>query len=306
MHLDRRQLRLAGGDADHPRHGPGPARRSASWTKVLRHELMMGLVLGVTLGVIGFIRGAATPDSIRGGSKEYETPIAYRCRRRSISIPVVPAESSSCPPSNWSSFQPVDKPIEVTLPKDGKMEVVEAGGQKEYRFPAKSAVREPLVDRWQLAKVIAFSVAGICLWGTIVGSMLPFGFRWLGADPGVASSPFVIRRLSSPRSLTVKRSQRPFGADEIENGWARHHPSRVRNRITKYWPDRSGEAVEVDAPSGRRRRTPSASLDDRRRRGAGDGADVTNGCPTLKVSTSAAVDDVQGRSSNMAGRAGRA
>ena len=48
-----------------------------------------------------------------------------------------------------------------------------------------------------------------------------------------------IRRLSSPRSLTVNRSQRPFGADEIEYGWARHHPSRVRNRITKYWPDRT-------------------------------------------------------------------
>jgi len=39
--------------------------------------------------------------------------------------------------------------------------------------------------------VIAYSVAGICLWGTIVGSMLPFVFRAIGADPGIASSPFV-------------------------------------------------------------------------------------------------------------------
>jgi magnesium transporter len=47
------------------------------------------------------------------------------------------------------------------------------------------------VDRWKLAQVIAYSVAGICLWGTIVGSMLPFVFKRFGADPGVASSPFV-------------------------------------------------------------------------------------------------------------------
>jgi magnesium transporter len=162
-----------------------------SWMKVLRHEVIMGVALGGALAVIAFVRGAATPDSIRGGSKEYETPIAYRAP---ASVDVDSNGSGGVvklPAEQLEFIQPVDKPVEVTLPKDGKMEVVEVGGQKEYRFPAKSEVREPLVDRWQLAKVIAFSVAGICLWGTIVGSMLPFGFRWLGADPGVASSPFV-------------------------------------------------------------------------------------------------------------------
>ena len=39
--------------------------------------------------------------------------------------------------------------------------------------------------------VIALSVAAICLWGTLVGSMLPLLFRKLGFDPGYASSPFV-------------------------------------------------------------------------------------------------------------------
>jgi magnesium transporter len=47
------------------------------------------------------------------------------------------------------------------------------------------------VDRWALAKVIALAVTGICLWGTIVGSMLPLVFKRLGVDPGIASSPFV-------------------------------------------------------------------------------------------------------------------
>jgi magnesium transporter len=46
-------------------------------------------------------------------------------------------------------------------------------------------------DRWMLAMVISQSVAVICLWGTLVGSMLPLAFRRLGFDPGYASSPFV-------------------------------------------------------------------------------------------------------------------
>ncbi len=43
----------------------------------------------------------------------------------------------------------------------------------------------------------------------------------------------------SPSSLIVMRSQAPFGADEIENGCARHQPSRVRNRQLKNWPERT-------------------------------------------------------------------
>ena len=46
-------------------------------------------------------------------------------------------------------------------------------------------------DRWMLALVIAQSVAAICVWGTLVGSMLPLAFKRLGFDPGYASSPFV-------------------------------------------------------------------------------------------------------------------
>jgi magnesium transporter len=46
-------------------------------------------------------------------------------------------------------------------------------------------------DRWMLALVIAQSVASICLWGTLVGSMLPLVFKRMGIDPGYASSPFV-------------------------------------------------------------------------------------------------------------------
>jgi magnesium transporter len=86
----------------------------ANWRRVLFHELLMGVALGVTLGLIGFARAAMTPQSVLG--------------------------------------------------------------------PA---------DRWQLGFVIGCAVSAICLWGTLVGSMLPLVFRRLGIDPGVASSPFV-------------------------------------------------------------------------------------------------------------------
>jgi magnesium transporter len=85
------------------------------WWRVLRHELIVGLALGLTLGAIGFLRASMTPESV--------------------------------------------------LQHD--------------------------VDRWMLALVISQSVAVICVWGTLVGSMLPLVFRRLGFDPGYASSPFV-------------------------------------------------------------------------------------------------------------------
>ena len=46
----------------------------------------------------------------------------------------------------------------------------------------------PIVD---LTLVIGIAVSCICLWGTLIGSMLPLVFKRLGADPGIASSPFV-------------------------------------------------------------------------------------------------------------------
>lgn len=84
------------------------------WWRAFRHELIVGLALGLTLGAIGFVRAVMTPGSILGNA-----------------------------------------------------------------------------DRWMLAMVISQAVAAICLWGTLVGSMLPLALKRLGFDPGYASSPFV-------------------------------------------------------------------------------------------------------------------
>ncbi len=85
------------------------------WFKVLRHELFMGLALGVTLGAIAFLRAYMTPDSVRG----------------------------------------------------------------------------PNIEALSLALILSQSVMCICLWGTLIGSMLPLIFKRFGADPAMASSPFV-------------------------------------------------------------------------------------------------------------------
>jgi len=42
-----------------------------------------------------------------------------------------------------------------------------------------------------VALTVAFSLIGVVLWGTLVGSMLPFLLRRIGADPASASAPFV-------------------------------------------------------------------------------------------------------------------
>lgn len=84
------------------------------WLRVIRRELLMGLALGLTLGIVAFIRASLTPQGVLGN-----------------------------------------------------------------------------VDRWMLGLIIAQSVAVICLWGTVVGAMLPLLFKRFGVDPGYASSPFV-------------------------------------------------------------------------------------------------------------------
>ena len=42
-----------------------------------------------------------------------------------------------------------------------------------------------------LAITVGLSLVGIVLWGTIIGSLLPFILRRLGFDPATSSAPFV-------------------------------------------------------------------------------------------------------------------
>ena len=47
-------------------------------------------------------------------------------------------------------------------------------------------------EHWLLvALTVSLSLVGIVLWGTLVGSVLPFILRRLGFDPATSSAPFV-------------------------------------------------------------------------------------------------------------------
>jgi magnesium transporter len=176
---------------------------SQDWWRVLRHEIAMGLVLGVTLGVIGFGRASLTPESVRGNSPP---------RREGFTVTVPPDKPlkpqrakkhawvgkdsyevrATLPPSAAQSIVR-DEAVEIELPEDEDLPEPEKdqAGNLVYTFPPKCTIRQPPVPRFGLASVIALSVAAICLWGTLMGSMLPLIFKRLGVDPGIASSPFV-------------------------------------------------------------------------------------------------------------------
>lgn len=87
----------------------------ADWWRVMRREILSGILLGLILGVLGFIRIFS-----------------------------------------WQAF---------------------SGAYGEY---------------WVLIGiVVSLSLMGVVLWGSLVGSMLPFILRRLGADPASSSAPFV-------------------------------------------------------------------------------------------------------------------
>jgi magnesium transporter len=47
-------------------------------------------------------------------------------------------------------------------------------------------------EHWLLVAItVALALVGIVLWGTLIGSLLPFILRRLGFDPATSSAPFV-------------------------------------------------------------------------------------------------------------------
>jgi magnesium transporter len=176
--------------------------RAPDWVRVLRHELFMGLALGLTLGCIGFLRGALTPEDVRGNLARRKEPFEVRVpsdapqevreehkgfwfweRKRVVTVSL---------PAGAVQRSPVDKSMQVILPEGERPTVTEPEpGRRAYHFPADSEIRYEAVSRWRLAWVVTQAVALICLWGTLIGSMLPIIFKRLGVDPGIASSPFV-------------------------------------------------------------------------------------------------------------------
>jgi magnesium transporter len=174
------------------------------WARVLRHELVMGLVLGLTLGAIGFVRGSLTPEDVRGNLKKLDEEYHIKVPADLTSQVRPVGENRIEFPKGSVQISELDGAVQVIPPRGQTIEVKATApgdeldpdrpareGTRVYHIPPGSETRTEAVSRWNLAFVIAFAVAGICLWGTLVGSMLPLLFRRIGVDPGIASSPFV-------------------------------------------------------------------------------------------------------------------
>jgi len=86
----------------------------ADWRRVIGREIVVGTLLGVALGAIGWLRCVLSPDNVIGS-----------------------------------------------------------------------------VDRWTLSLAVGMAVAGVCLWGSLIGAVLPLLFKRINVDPALASSPFV-------------------------------------------------------------------------------------------------------------------
>jgi magnesium transporter len=169
------------------------------WRRVLRRELLMGLALGLTLGVIAFVRGAATPDDTRSGPRKVKDAFT-------VQVPpgtALDAEegASLLGTRHWDVPLPVGTPQTTALEKDARVRLPDGvkalpapdkrADRWVYEFPAACEVRTEPASRWRLGAVIAIAVLGICLWGTLIGCVIPLALQRLGMDPAVASGALV-------------------------------------------------------------------------------------------------------------------
>ncbi len=165
--------------------------RLSDWARVLRHELVMGLALGLTLGLIGYGRAFFTSEGLRSASPPRVEPFDVLLPKGSSHLEFHTNGHVQLPLNAKQELTGgtslVMLPAEKTVPEP---EVLPDGGLV-YHFPSNCTFPRDPISLPRLAMVVGFSVAAICIWGTLVGSMLPILFRAIHVDPGIASSPFV-------------------------------------------------------------------------------------------------------------------
>jgi magnesium transporter len=161
------------------------------WRRVIRRELMMGLALGGSLGGIAFVRGALTPDDTRSGPQKVHDPFTVH----------VAAGTDLVPNEHRDVHLQAGTPQTVSLEKNARVRL--PAGVKQlnpptkhedgwvYEFPADCEVRTEAVSRASLGLTIAIAVLGICLWGTMMGCIIPLFLDQFGADPAIASGALV-------------------------------------------------------------------------------------------------------------------
>ena len=161
------------------------------WRRVLRRELLMGLALGGALGAIAFVRGSLTPSDTRSGPRKVKEEFSLRVPPGTElaadgrhDVPVA---------AGTSQTTTTEKNARVRLP-EGVKELDSPEKHADYwvyKFPAECEVRTEPVSRWRLGAAISVAVLGICLWGTLIGCVIPLVISRLGGDPAIASGALV-------------------------------------------------------------------------------------------------------------------
>jgi magnesium transporter len=165
---------------------------SRDWLKVLRHELLMGLVLGISLGGIGFVRASLTHEATLRNDEERKEPFEVHLKPGQEVKEAT--DRKFIIPANVLQLVGIIYRTEsqITVPSGGQVETKSApDGSTVVRFPGNCVFSTAQVQRFDLAWIVACAVAAICVLGTLVGSILPLVFKSLGLDPALASSPFV-------------------------------------------------------------------------------------------------------------------
>jgi magnesium transporter len=169
------------------------------WKRILRRELLMGLALGLTLGVIAFARGALTPSDIRSGPQKVKDGFKVHVAAGTD----LPARevASFWGGKDWDVDLAAGTPQTVTMEKNARVRLPEGVTSLEppekgadawvYQFPKDCEVRTEPVGRWHLGLAISLAVLGICLWGTLMGCVIPLLISKIGGDPAIASGPSV-------------------------------------------------------------------------------------------------------------------
>ena len=130
---------------------------AADWWRVIRHELVLGIALGLTLGAIGFVRGAMTPESTRSDTRPYEQKFeihlykGMQLQTQDERTVVVPVGAAHLPVTT------LERAATITVPEGQTWRRLEAHGGADvvYEFPANSEIRFEAVNRWDLGLVIA-------------------------------------------------------------------------------------------------------------------------------------------------------
>jgi magnesium transporter len=163
------------------------------WWKVMRKELLMGLVLGLSLGIIGYGRASLThestlrSDEVREYPFEVEVPPGFALKK-TVDGKIL------LPPGLLQHVGITSRReclIELPAGNNQDPKMIKLGAKDILQFPANCTYSASQIDRWTLAIIVSCAVAAICLLGTVVGALLPLLFKTLGFDPALASSPFV-------------------------------------------------------------------------------------------------------------------